>query len=137
MERAVILFAISASLLLGGCGGDPAASEGNPISPARLAERIGAGSAPLILDVRTRAEYRQGHIPGAVNIPHDELRARMAELPIARSDEVVVHCQRGGRARLAEAALRQGGYSNVRDLSGHWQAWRAAGLSVETGDGAP
>jgi len=130
-------FVISASLVLGACGGAPAAPEAGAISPAQLAERLGDVAAPLILDVRTGDEYRQGHIPGAVNIPHDELAARLSELPIARSEEVVVHCQRGGRARLAEAVLREGGYSNVRDLSGHWQAWQAAGLPVATGAGPP
>jgi len=137
MGRIALSFAISAALALGACGGAPAAPEAGPITPGRLADRIRAGAAPLVLDVRTREEYRQGHIPGAVNIPQDELPDRLAELPIAESDEVVVHCQRGGWARRAEAALREAGYANVRDLRGHWRAWQEAGLPIETGSGPP
>ena len=44
-----------------------------------LIERIDAGDAPVILDVRTAAEYAEGHVPGAINISHDELAERLAE----------------------------------------------------------
>ena len=104
---------------------------GAPISTAKLADRIQAGSPPLILDVRSSKEYGRGHIPGAINIPHDELPTRMAELRVAKSDEIVVHCNRGSRAKLAEVTLREGGYSNVRWLDGQWKGWNEAKLPTE------
>ena len=98
---------------------------------AALAERIKSGTAPVILDVRTPDEYRAGHIPGAINVPIDQLSARLAEIPIAKSDEVVVLCERGGRAAKGEAILSEAGYQQVRDLGGHMKGWRESGLPVE------
>jgi phage shock protein E len=111
--------------------GSPAA---NSIRPAQLAARIDAGDAPIILDVRTREEFAAGHIPGAINIPHDELAERYGELVAAPGDEIVVHCQSGRRASAAERTLREAGYTHVLDLKGHMQGWKAAGLPIETGD---
>jgi rhodanese-related sulfurtransferase len=101
------------------------------IEPGELAELIAAGNAPLILDVRTPEEFAAGHLPGAHNIPHDQLAGRLGELGIAPDGEIVVHCQSGRRAAAAEQVLREAGYANVRDLSGHWQGWREAGLPTE------
>jgi rhodanese-related sulfurtransferase len=153
MGNLLILFATAALLLLGACGSNVEESAstpisaveesastpisaveesaGTPISAAELADRIQAGSPPLILDVRDQREYALGHIPGAINIPRGELSTRLAELPIAKSEEVVVHCHRGQRAGLAEETLRRSGYSNVRDLDGHWKEWQEAGLPTE------
>jgi NADPH-dependent 2,4-dienoyl-CoA reductase/sulfur reductase-like enzyme/rhodanese-related sulfurtransferase len=64
---------------------------------------------PLLLDVRTPGEFSAGHIPGAVNIPVDDLRARLAELP--RDRQIAVYCQVGQRGYLATRVLRQNGFS--------------------------
>ena len=101
------------------------------ITASVLAERVEAGNAPIILDVRSEAEYADGHIPGALNIPYDQLEERIAEIPGARSDEIVVHCKSGRRAGLAEVTLREAGFTEVRDLDGHWMAWSEAGLPSE------
>lgn len=123
------LAAATVLLVLGSCGSaQPTAAD---ISPSELSDRIAAGGAPLILDVRSPAEFEAGHIAGAINIPHDQLTQRISELGISPSDEVVVHCQSGRRAGMAEAALREAGYTNVRDLSGHMQAWNEAGMPVD------
>lgn len=94
-------------------------------------QRIEAGSAPLILDVRTAAEYADGHVPGAINISHDELENRMDELGIALDDEVIVYCKSGRRAGIAQGLLGGAGYTNLRDLDGHWTAWSADGRPSE------
>ena len=130
-EKFAFLFPIAACLLFAACGSNLEESAGTPISSVQLAERIRAGWPPVILDVRSGEEFGQGHIPGAINIPHDELAGRLAELSISKSEEIVVHCQSGRRAQKARATLRDNDYSNVRDLSGHWQGWKAAGLPTE------
>jgi len=101
------------------------------IGAAALAERIAADDAPVVLDVRTPDEYAAGHIPGAVNIPHDELRDRIGELGADRDAEIVVHCQSGGRAAAAEEILHEAGFVQVIDLEGHMQAWKDGGNPVE------
>ena len=101
------------------------------ISNAELAAELKKGAAPVILDVRTPEEYRAGHIPGSLNVPLDQLAARLPELGLAKSDEVVVHCERGGRAAQAEALLAKDGYEHVVDLEGHMKGWRESGLPVE------
>lgn len=112
------------------CGGEEAAPESS-IQPSELAARISSESAPVILDVRTADEFASGHIPGAVNVPQDELAERLAALDLAPASEIVVHCERGRRAAAARSLLRESGYTNVRDLSGHMEAWRAGGYPLE------
>lgn len=102
------------------------------ISVVELADRIQAGSSPFVLDIRVRNEYARSHIPGAISIPLRELPSRLAELPSAKSEEiVVVSGHRLARARRAEETLRGSGYSNVRLFAGHYKAWVSAGLPTE------
>jgi phage shock protein E len=111
-----------------GCDGGPVS---DTITPRELAGRLAGDDRPVILDVRTVEEFEGGHIPGAVNIPHTELSARIGELSDARTDELVVHCESGRRAAAAEAVLAEAGFARVRDLEGHMGAWRDADYPVE------
>jgi rhodanese-related sulfurtransferase len=97
-----------------------------------LLSRIEEGSQPLILDVRTPAEYAEGHIEGAINIPYTELEDRVSELGIQLGDEVVVYCRSGRRASIAETALSELGYTNLRDLEGHISKWNEVGYPLQT-----
>ena len=117
------------TLILSGCGPAPEQTVGT-LSGQDLMARLDAGDAPLILDVRTPAEYAAGHIPGAVNIPHDALGARLAELGGDRDREIVVHCQSGRRAATAEELLTDAGYTGVAHLDGDMVGWRSADLPV-------
>lgn len=80
------------------------------------------------IDVRTPAEYELGTIPGFVNIPVDELRGRLAELPKDRL--IVVTCAIGLRGYLAYRILKQHGFTNVKNLSGGYKTWSAATMPV-------
>ncbi len=82
---------------------------------------IPANERPLLIDVRTPEEYARGHIPMAVNIPVDDLRSRLDELP--RGDEVVAYCQVGQRGYLATRILTQEGRP-TRNLSGGYRTWQ-------------
>lgn len=86
----------------------------------------------LVLDVRTAEEFASGHVPGAVNISHTELASRVTELSSAKSDPVVVYCERGGRAGKAATVLLDAGFSDVRHLAGDMSEWRAKGRATET-----
>jgi len=83
----------------------------------------------LLVDVRTPAEFASGHVPGAKNVPIDELDARLGELG-APGDPVYVICQSGGRSARASASLAEKGYPAV-NVTGGTGAWRAAGYPVE------
>ena len=126
-----LALALATAALLAGAACGPSSSDTAAIDAAALAARIADGSAPLVLDVRSPSEFEAGHIPGARNIPYDELPQRFAELPADRGSEIVVHCQTGRRAEIAERALAEAGYTNVHDLSGHWAGWSAAQLPRE------
>ncbi len=106
-----------------------AAAAGPVISPEDLAGRL-QHNAPLVLDVRTPAEFRDGHIAGAINIAHDEIAGQWPALNIQRDDEVIVYCGTGRRAGLAQQALETLGYSRTRLLEGGFEAWKKAGLPV-------
>jgi len=74
-----------------------------------------------LLDVRTPAEVEAGSIPGAINIPVDELRGRLYELP--KDKELLVSCQVGLRGYLACRILKQNGFK-CRNLSGGYKTYR-------------
>ncbi len=75
---------------------------------------------PLLLDVRTPQEYAAGQIPGAVNVPLDELRSRLRELPHER--DIAVYCQVGQRAYLATCILKQAGF-RVANIGGGFKRY--------------
>ena len=112
-----------------------AASTAAVISQEQLLAALEEGTAPILLDVRTAEEFNEGHIEGAINIPFDELPQRAAEIGAETDAPIVLYCRTGRRVRIAETALAEVGYSNLIDLEGHIQEWKAAGLplvSVET-----
>ena len=79
----------------------------------------------LVLDVRSRPEYEQGHIDGALNIPHLELRQRLGEVTaLAAKGEVSVYCASGVRSYLATRVLLSAGFQ-ARNLSGGWLTLQA------------
>ena len=87
----------------------------------------------ILLDVRTEAEYRNGHIPGARNIPLDELRGRLEELD--REKILYVNCQSGLRSYLACRILSQQGFS-CKNLAGGYRFY-ASVKRDRTFDAAP
>jgi rhodanese-related sulfurtransferase len=98
------------------------------IGREELLERMRSGDV-VVLDVRPAAEYAAGHLPGAVNIPPDELEARLAELP--EGQPAVAYC-RGPLCAFADAAVRAltaAGRPALRLVDG-LPEWAAAGLPV-------
>ena len=76
---------------------------------------------PLLLDVRTPQEFSQGHIPDALNIPVDDLRVRLGELP--RDRPIAVYCQVGQRGYLATRILVQAGFA-AANVGGGYKTYR-------------
>ena len=109
------------------CGGGRA-GDASEISQQEVLAFAGQTDTPLVLDVRSADEFASGHVPGAVNLPHEQVAARIGELDPAR--EVVVYCERGTRAAQAAEVLSGAGFT-VKHLSGDMSGWREQGLPVE------
>jgi rhodanese-related sulfurtransferase len=77
-----------------------------------------------VVDVRTPAEFAKGHVPGAINIPHDEMARRHAEVG-PPSTPVLLYCRSGRRSELAARALREKGFGTIYDLQAY-DAWAAS-----------
>lgn len=101
------------------------------ISQQELLSRIESGRAPLLLDVRTEGEYRDGHIPGAVNISVFSFRERFEELDPPKDRPVVVICEHGPRASFAGFMLKSAGYEQVFNLEGAMTEWKRNKLPLE------
>jgi rhodanese-related sulfurtransferase len=101
------------------------------IDPPALLGQIARGAPPVILDVRSRAEFAGGHIPGSIHIPFWALPWRTAALHAATDDPIVVYCGHGPRAFFARSVLRHHGFTRVACLAGHMATWRHAGYPVE------
>ena len=85
----------------------------------------------LVLDVRDAAEFAQGHILNARNIPFDELEGRLKEIERYKEKPVIVTCGAGNRSGSAAGMLRKHGFTAAVNLSGGIAAWRQAGLPTE------
>jgi len=98
------------------------------ITAASLHELMATPEAPLIVDVRTEREWREGHIEQALNIPLSRLQERLEELPADRA--LVVHCASDYRATIAASLIRRHGHADVSTLVGGIGAWEAAPLET-------
>ncbi len=119
-------------------GSIPVATEDNPI---KWQKKLGPGEISVsdftkslqsdlifIVDARTPVEYESGHFPNAINIPLEQMKSRMAEIPIDKF--IVVHCKTGGRGEIGYKMLKEAGYS-VKFLnaececstSGEYEIW--------------
>jgi rhodanese-related sulfurtransferase len=101
------------------------------MEPARLMELLDSEQAPLVVDLRAPVEYRIAHIPGAINIPLDDLEARIDEL--RNPNGVLIYCLNGARTRQAEPILYAHNVENIYHLKGTLQTWLKQQLPYEKG----
>jgi rhodanese-related sulfurtransferase len=99
------------------------------ISPTE-AVMLMSRSKPLVLDVRDKAEFDAGHIQGAKHVPLAELPNRIKELEKFKEKPVLVHCQKGMRAKTACTILRGQQFTKLHQLQGGLAAWQEAKLPV-------
>jgi sulfur-carrier protein adenylyltransferase/sulfurtransferase len=104
------------------CGmGAAESNEEQEITARALAEALRAPDPPMLVDVRTPAEFEMGHLPGAASIPVSQLVERTSELSKARA--LVLYCSVGARSGRASRDLRDLGFTHVRHLHGGLAAW--------------
>ena len=133
-------------LFLTGCSGLPTSHDLNGeaddngmtvLAPARLDRLLARGTDLVLIDIRSRIEYRQGHLPGALSRPVcRRQQEKQDSLPADHDLPVVVYCGWQGCSGLAEAVkdLQRKGFERVAALDGGVEAWLAAGFPLAASD---
>ncbi len=88
------------------------------ITPKQAKEIMEKEKDYIILDVRTAEEFQEGHIPGAVNLDHEETKARAGEILPEKGQLILVYCRSGRRSKIAAETLLELGYTNVKEFGG-------------------
>ena len=106
-------------MLLSSCGAPGSSSLGyRQISMDEAVKMMKNEKNYIILDVRRPDEYAKGHIPGAINVPNEEIgTAEIAELP-DKSQLILVYCRSGRRSKEAAGKLAKLGYTNIVEFGG-------------------
>lgn len=103
---------------------------GPEISAKEAAALMKGAPLPVVIDVRERADYDQGHIAGALSVPFAEFKGRLESLKLPKLEPVIIYSADDARARDVTKLLYESGYQGVLTLKGGIDAWRAAGQTV-------
>ena len=105
-------------MLLAGCGASEKANSYRQVTMEEAVTMMAEEESYILLDVRTREEYADKHIPGAVCIPNETIGSEeIPELP-DKEQLILVYCRSGNRSKQASAKLAQLGYTNVVEFGG-------------------
>ena len=99
---------------------------------AASAHELWENADPLVIDVRTDDEYREAHVPGAVNAPLLEMAGRLSDFPEDRDAPILTVCQRGNLSLSGVLFLNSLGYRRARSVTGGLEAWREMGYDTES-----
>lgn len=99
------------------------------LSASEFNDRVNQ-SGTVVVDVRTPAEYAQGHLPDAVNIDVESASFGAEIATLDKSATYAVYCRSGNRSKTAMEQMKAAGLTNVQDLDGGIVAWQAQGLPV-------
>ena len=99
---------------------------------ATVAARLNAGESVVLVDVRERAEWDRGHLPGAIHLGKGVIERDIEAAVPDLDSELVLYCGGGYRSALAAEALQRMGYTDVISMNGGWRAWTAADYPTET-----
>lgn len=95
-----------------------------------LHHELSVDAKPLLIDIRVPTDYAEAHIPGAVNIPQEEISARIKELPEDRDAPIVTVCNIGKFSKHVTLLLKSRGYRNVRSAKGGLNEWIRKGYET-------
>jgi len=146
----IVLFSILIALMSNQVRSDgiplvrPSTSDGSAqngehiISLQSVVEKLGEPGI-IILDARPPEDYREGHIPGAISVPYDEILEKpepfLHELPL--DQEIIAYCEgiQCSNAEDVALLLQERGYSNVKVFLGGWEEWTASAMPLEKESG--
>jgi rhodanese-related sulfurtransferase len=120
-------FAVVLSALVWNLIADPGGK--NAVDPTGATAMINHEDA-VVLDVRSMAEYKDGHIVNAINIPLNGLGNNLKQLEKHRGKPILAVCRSGSRSGAACRLLRKHGFENAKNLRGGMMAWQSANLPV-------
>jgi len=101
----------------------------NAMGPAAATALINHQNA-VIIDVRTAAEFKKGHIVNAINVPLSEINTQLDKLEKYKNQEILVACRSGSRSGTATRSLLKAGFENAHNLRGGMLAWESASLPI-------
>jgi rhodanese-related sulfurtransferase len=104
---------------------------GPEVSVKDLSALMKSAPRPVIIDLRGEAEYRLGRIAGALSVPQAEFKQRLDGLKLSKSDALVLYGAHDADARASTKFLYENGYQGALSLKGGFEAWLAAGQTVE------
>lgn len=102
---------------------------GKGISAQQLVDLVNRENA-VVLDLRDKKEFDQGHLVGAINVPYANLETRVSELQKYKEKPLVLVCRMGQHAGSAGNVLRKNGFTNISRLTGGYVEWRNQNLPV-------
>ena len=105
-------------------------NKGLLLSPSAAVRLINNSSDAIIIDTRSTAEFKKGHIKGAKNLPLANFGDKLGELGQQKDCPVLVYCNSGATATKAIRALKNAGFEKVNNLEGGILAWQEAKLPV-------
>ncbi|MEE8443624.1 MAG: rhodanese-like domain-containing protein, partial [Dehalococcoidia bacterium] len=114
-------------------GIEEARAAATAVTPGELKALLDGAGAPVVIDLETSIDFKEGHLPGAHWIPRGWLELRIGGQVPAKDSDIVLTCRDGLNSMLASVALGELGYTKVRVLEGGTVAWAKAGLTLETG----
>jgi sulfur-carrier protein adenylyltransferase/sulfurtransferase len=106
---------------------DDARNEVGEISVQETKDLLARDGKHVLLDVREKDEYREGHLEGAVSLPRGFLEIKVETTIPEKSTPIIAYCAGGVRSLLAAKALKEMGYQNVISMSGGYSAWKTQG----------
>ncbi|MCD9623284.1 rhodanese-like domain-containing protein [Rhabdothermincola salaria] len=130
---AIVAAAVALLLALTGCSQGSSASAGAEATPSTAASAGSTRAVPsdaVIVDVRTPAEFAEGHVEGAVNIDVQSPDFADAVASLDPGAPTVVYCRSGNRSAAAVAQMAQAGFSDLTDLGSVGEAAEATGLPI-------
>ena len=116
-----LIWIILAMMLLTACGQDKKNKQEVGyvnITAEQAKEIMDSQEDYIILDTRAQEEYDEGHIPGAILIPHDEITEKAESVLRDKDQLILVYCRSGRRSKLAAADLVKLGYTNIKEFGG-------------------
>lgn len=100
-------------------------------NPEEVVKLLGTDELPVLYDCRTAKEFEEAHIPGAINLSHELLPARIEELEPYKDELIVIYCRSGRRARIAYREMEKAGFEKLAVLPGDMLGWKEKNYPLE------